>query len=76
MDQIAQHRPAGGAGLPVAQIFGEQVDGIAVLLYHIERQVDPPDAEITSNVLPEVGELQRRASGVGEAVSLRVGVAP
>src|SRR5205814_9871140 len=41
----------------------------------LQRQVDSSFAVIHSYVLPKVGELQRRASAVGELLALRVTVA-
>ena len=48
---------------------------IAVALEHIQRQIDAILFQIHDHILPEIGELQRRASGVGKRLPLRVAIA-
>ena len=50
--------------------------GIAESLSILARQVDPADGQVAGHVLPEVGQLQRGAGGVGQAgvlVGVRTG---
>ena len=45
---------------------------IAVPLQHIERKIDAILQQIHRHILPEIGELQRGAGGVGKALALGV----
>src|SRR5882762_6680101 len=40
----------------------------------IERNINPPDFQITGYILPEVGELQSRTGGIGEKLALLVAI--
>ncbi len=60
----------------IVEAPGEQIlDRIAVPLQHIQRKIDAVFLQIDDHVLPEIRELQRGASGVGERLPLRVLVA-
>ena len=48
---------------------------VPVALHHLERDVDAVLQLVHGHVLPEIGQLQGRAGGVGEPLPLRVGVA-
>ena len=53
---------------PRRQVVVAVAEAAAVLL----RQVDAADVEVAGHVLPEVGQLQRRADAIGQSRPLRV----
>ncbi len=49
--------------------------GDAVTRSNVEWYVDTTLIEVAPNVLPEIGELERRAGGIGKALTFRIAIA-
>src|SRR5687767_4484815 len=68
LDRGRQRVPALGAQANAAQVFLAR----AMRAQLLEGEIDPSAREVDLQILPEVGELKRRADGVGLRVEPRI----